>query len=84
MQILIVHFIQIAGESNLAWMREKKRRAHEGEVPHISPVVLHQLNLVIERVVFIEELLEQFQLGVWYLVLKKEGDLKQENKTVGN
>jgi hypothetical protein len=34
-------------------------------------------------VVVIKELLEQFQLGVWYLVLKKEGDLKQEDKTVG-
>jgi hypothetical protein len=47
---------------------------------------LHQLNFVIERVVVIKELLEQFQLklGVWYLVLKKEGDLKQEDKTVGN
>jgi len=44
---------------------------------------LHQLNFVIERVVVIKELLEQFQLGVWYLVLKKEGDLKQEDKTVG-
>ena len=64
-------------------MWEKKRRAHEGEIPHISPVVLHQLNFVIERVVVIKELLEQFQLGVWYLVLKKEGDLKQEDKTVG-
>jgi hypothetical protein len=52
--------------------------------PIYPPVVLHQLNFVIERVVVIKELLEQFQLGVWYLVLKKEGDLKQEDKTVGN
>ena len=74
--ILIVHFIQIAGESNLAWMREKKRRAHEGEVPHILPVTLHHLNLVIERVAFIEELLEQFQVGGFHLVLDKEADLK--------
>ena len=44
-------------------MREKKRRAHEGEVPHILPVTLHHLNLVIERAVVVEELLEQLQLG---------------------
>ncbi len=44
-------------------MREKKRRAHEGEVPHILPVTLHHLNLLIERVFFMEELLEQLQLG---------------------
>lgn len=57
-------------------MREKKRRAHEGEVPHILPVTLHHLNLVIERVAFIEELLEQFQVGGFHLVLDKEADLK--------
>jgi hypothetical protein len=44
-------------------MREKKRRAHEGKVPHIFPVTLHHLNLVSEGVAFIEELLEQLQLG---------------------
>jgi len=57
-------------------MREKKRRAHEGEVSHVFPVTLHHLNLVIERVAFIEELLEQFQVGGFHLVLDKEADLK--------
>jgi hypothetical protein len=39
---------------------------------------LHHVNLIVERVAIIEELLEQFQMGRFYIVLEKERDLKQE------